>query len=152
MSLHSISHLAPVTTSGTPPIVLPAAIPPQEFKVKWVLVLPSTFGHKILHLLERTILGITRRTGNEEARFLLNAPMGGAGAQIHNFTNVAPAFTSGVQTVGNGYLYQQDQSTAGTVNSGYWNGVLTVTNSPATAATTGCMYFYVYYNCVGLQS
>jgi hypothetical protein len=93
-----------------------------------------------------------------EARYMLNAPMGktggGSGGQVVNFTNVAPSFASppsNYQQNGNGYLYQQSSSFI-CANQGYWNGVLTVTTAPATAATTGTMYFYVYYNCVGLLS
>lgn len=87
------------------------------------------------------------------ARFMTGVKMGGtanADGLLHAFSNVAPTLVSGVQVEGIGYYYMQDQQTAGT-NGGFWNGVLTVTAAPATAAATGTVLFVFEYACAGTQ-
>jgi hypothetical protein len=129
-------------------IVFPNMVPPAGVDVTEVLVYHTPLDSNATPTGTYDF-GDNQTDGSQTARFLLNAPMGGAGTQIKNFSNVTPAFTSGVQTVGIGYHYNNDQQTPGT-NAGYWNGVWTVTAAPATAVTSGTIFFYFKYRCSGL--
>ena len=96
-------------------------------------------------------LGDSATDGNQAARYISGGHMGSnvSGAQLVQFSNVAPAFTAGVQTVGVGYEYFTDENTVTNEGSGFLDLVLTVTTAPATAATTGTVWIYFTYYCVG---
>lgn len=88
---------------------------------------------------------------NAPHRFILSGNMGTntPGRLVVNHSNVPPAFTSGVQTVGVGYQYLNDENSVTNEPNGQMDLVYTVTTSPATAAATGCIWVYFTYYCVG---
>ncbi len=85
------------------------------------------------------------------ARYISGAKMGSnvAGQQLITFSNVAPAFTAGVQSAGVGYNYFNDENSATNEANGFEDLILTVTAGPATAAATGTVWMYFTYYCVG---
>lgn len=95
-------------------------------------------------------LGDSLADGSAAGRFITSGLMGTnqAGRQIQTFSNVAPAFTAGVQTAGVGYLYTTDENS--NANGGYLDLKLTVTNAVATAAATGTIWVYFTYYCEGV--
>jgi hypothetical protein len=88
---------------------------------------------------------------NAPHRFILAGNMGtnSAGRLVVNYSNVAPAFTAGVQTVGVGYQYLNDENSVTNEPNGQMDLVYTVTTSPATAAATGTVWCYFTYYCGG---
>lgn len=85
----------------------------------------------------------------DAARFLSAAPQGTnvSSGQVVQYQNVAPAFTSGVQTKGVGYKYNTNENS--NADGGFVDLVTTITANPATAATSGVTYLYVTYACIG---
>lgn len=94
-------------------------------------------------------LGDNLSDSNAAARYILGASLGTnlSNAQLVQYQNVAPTIVSGAQTKGVGYTYNTNQNS--NANAGDVSAVLTVTASPATAATSGFTYLYVTYACVG---
>ena len=96
-------------------------------------------------------LGDSAGDTNAAGRLITGASMGTnvSGAIITNHSNVSPTFTAGVQVNGVGYEYFTDENSATNEPGGYLDLVLTVTTSPATGATTGTVWMYLIYYCVG---
>lgn len=93
----------------------------------------------------------TLSDANAPGRFITGGKMGSnvAGAQVVTYSNVAPAFVSGVQTVGVGYNYFNNENTTTNESNGYMDLIFTVTTVPSTAAATGTVWLYYTYYCVG---
>lgn len=86
---------------------------------------------------------------NATARYIQGASLGTnlSNAQLVQYQNVAPTVTSGAFVKGVGYVYNTNQNS--NPNAGDVSAKLTVTASPATAATSGYTYLYITYACVG---
>ena len=82
-------------------------------------------------------------------RFILAAAQGTnvASGQLVQYQNVAPTFSTGVQTKGVGYQYNTTENSNS--DGGFVDLVNSITASPATAATSGVTYLYVTYACTG---
>ncbi len=72
-----------------------------------------------------------------------------AGALVGTDSNVAPAFTSGVQTKGIGFNYATDENSTSSESNGFNDLVVTFTSANATGATTGTVWMYFTYYCGG---
>jgi len=96
-------------------------------------------------------LGDSAGDTNAAGRFITSGSMGSnvSGAIVTTFSNVAPTFTAGVQVNGVGYEYFTDENSVTNEAGGFLDLVLTVTTAPATAATTGTVWMYLTYYCVG---
>lgn len=89
---------------------------------------------------------------NGPARYISGGKTGTnvAGQQVVTYSNVAPAFTAGVQTVGVGFTYGTDENSNSAEANGFNDLVLNFTAGPATGATTGTVWMYFTYYCVGV--
>ncbi len=96
-------------------------------------------------------LGDSNGDSYAAGRFITGGSMGSnvSGGIVVSFSNVAPTFVSGAQVNGVGYEYFTDENSATNEAGGYEDLVLTVTTSPATGATTGTVWMYLTYYCVG---
>ena len=97
------------------------------------------------------------------ARFISGGKMGTgvAGQQVVNYSNVAPltvnvtppyppsAPSFPLQVSGVGYNYFNSENSPTNEANGFLDLVYTVTASPATAASTGTIWLYFTYYCVG---
>lgn len=93
-------------------------------------------------------LGDSLTDSDAAARYITGASMGTniASGQFMQVQNVVPTLVDGVQTKGVGYVYNTNENDT---NVGEIDLVLAVTAAVATAATSGVLYLYVTYACVG---
>ncbi len=87
---------------------------------------------------------------NGAQRYILAGKGGSnvAGFNIHTDSNVVPAFTAGVQTVGIGFPYATSENSTGDKN-GATDLIFTGTAANATGATTFTIWAYFTYYCGG---
>lgn len=95
-------------------------------------------------------LGDNLKDADADERFIKAGTLAETnGGALLQYQNVTPTIANGEYTKGIGYVYSTNQNSNN--EQGNVDVVMTVTAAPATAATSGVIYLYVTYACVGMM-